>query len=391
MSVNLEQQLGRSQSDNRGDLHLFKKACAVVILCLLMFGYLGFNLFRLEDSALFAIRSVCTGIVVVAILLESARIRDLPLPLLVTGIVSALGMLTSSISLNLFFLFLFVVATRSVSFEFLVRSAVYITGSTVAMTVILVQLGVFINEEDIVGMAYELFGDEFRVRDNFGFRNPNAFASIVSAFSLLFMLTGKQLSIRALVAVTVSIVFFIYNDSRTMVSTTILFVVLAYGVKYFKAYPLLWYWLGVVALTGILFASAFPAEIVATFPLFDMFISNRSIFITYYYSELSLYAWLIGGAAPSQNVTVDNSFALLLGACGLPFLIYLFWVLQDRLKRCIEASDYRSYAFLLSFSYYSFSESSLVRPEALIGAIFLVLLFNPGFSVTRKSAKDGAR
>jgi hypothetical protein len=121
--------------------------------------------------------------------------------------------------------------------------------------------------------------------------------------------------------------------------------------------------------------SVVPDMIINQFPLIDLAFSGRFSFISAYLSEMPAYRILIGGMEPPASLTIDNSFALIVGAMGIPFLIYVAFRLFLVVKICSDVGDYRMYAFMLSFWLYSFSESNMLRPESLICFVFWIIIF----------------
>jgi hypothetical protein len=117
--------------------------------------------------------------------------------------------------------------------------------------------------------------------------------------------------------------------------------------------------------------------VVSEAPLLDLVLSGRLSFVTMFFSEIPSYRLLIGGTEPSSGITVDNSFALVVGAIGIPLLIYLTYITHRRVSCCVKEGDFRAYSFLLAFWLYSFTESSMLRPESIVCIVFWVLVLRP--------------
>lgn len=339
-----------------------------------MLGYMALNLWDWPVLAVALIRATASLIIVV--LLSFSLPGKLGLPVLVIGIAALMGIPTSGLSLGIFFICLTIIALRRVSIEFISNASACVLGIAIVMSMLMVHFGVVSNEEDVIGIPLELGGD-IRSRMTFGFKNVNSFAGIVSGFCLLIMMTGSQIVARYLIALLVSYVIYIYTDSRAMLAATFSFV--AFTGIFLLARNRLWFlksFAGFMLLTPLLL-SVLASLVVSEMPLLDLMLSGRQTFVSMYFSELPNYRLLIGGAEPSAGVTVDNSFALLAGAIGIPLLIYLTHTTYQRVCRCVNEADFRTYSFLLAFWIYSFAESSMLRPESIVCIVFWVLIFRP--------------
>lgn len=351
------------------------KAITVAILCLLMLGYLAFNLWELPALAITLIRaSALVGIV--ALLAVSLPAKAMGAPILTIGIVALMGVATSGISLGILFLCLAVLAFRKLPVEFIANSSACVLGFALAMSVLLVHFGIVANEEDVTASALEL-GGEIRSRMTFGYRNVNSFAGIASGFCLLIMMTGRQAIARYAIALLVSYALYMDTDSRAMLTATLSFIVftviflLARNLpRFLKAFA------GLMLITPLLL-SILASLVVSEAPLLDLVLSGRLTFVSMFFSEMPAYRFLIGGAEPSSGTTVDNSFALVAGAIGMPLLIYLAHITYQRVRRCVKEADFRVYSFLLAFWLYSFTESSMLRPESIVCIVFWVLVLRP--------------
>ena len=356
------------------------KGLATIAIALMTLGFMGVNLFNFESYVIFTFRFFL--VLVIAILLASelrdARIHRL---MLVVGAIAAISAITSSIMMNLLFIAFFVFATRSLSIQFLAKVSVIVLGIAIVTTYAVLYFGTLISDEDVLGVAFEL-GGGLRSRMNFGYNNPNNFPSIVSAFCLLLMMSGKHAFIRCLVALTLSINVYDQTDSRTMIVATSFFIVYVATLSFFARYTRMLFILSTTLLLSVVVISLFPEFFVSQFPILDFYLSGRLFIVSSYYSEIPAFRLLIGGMDPTVGVgtvgtAVDNSFALITGAAGVPALFYVISRLLSKIRHCILASDHRLHAFLISFWLFSFAESSLVRPEVIIGLLFWAVILRP--------------
>jgi hypothetical protein len=129
--------------------------------------------------------------------------------------------------------------------------------------------------------------------------------------------------------------------------------------------------------------SILATQAVSKAPILDLMLSGRLNFVSMYFSEIPVYRFLIGGAEPSSGLTVDNAFALAVGAIGIPLIIYLTFITYQRVCICIKEADFRTYSFLLTFWLYSFAESSMFRPESIVCIVFWIFVLIPKPATTQ--------
>lgn len=350
------------------------KVTTVALLCLLMLGYLAFNLWDWPALAIALIRTAAS-IFIVAMLAVSLT-HKVALPVLVIGIIALIGIPTSGISLGIFFICLSVLALRRIPVEFISNASACILGIALTTSVLLVYSGILENGEDVTGSALEL-GGEIRSRMTFGYKNVNSFAAIATGFCLLVMIAGNRIIARYLIALFVSYVLYIYTDSRAMLAAVFGFI--AFTCIFISARNQKWFlktFSGFMLIMPLLL-SVLASQVVSEAPLLDLALSGRMTFVSMFFSEVSNYRLLIGGAEPSAGVTVDNSFALLAGAIGVPLLSYFTHITYKRVCRSINEGDFRTYSFILAFWIYSFAESSMLRPESIVCIVFWVLVLHP--------------
>ena len=356
-------------------LKRLRKAIFVVFLCLLMLGYLAHNLWMMPVLEITLIRlTALFGIIM--LLVVGMPDRGIGLPILVIGMVALMGGPTSGISLGILFLCLTVLALRKLPVEFLASSSAYVLGITVALSLLFVYIGVLVSEEDVVSNPLELGGD-IRSRMTFGYRNVNAFGGLVSGFCLLLMMAGKQTIARYAIALVVTYVIYVYTDSRAMILAVLSFIAFTAIFLLIRKSSRFLIALSVFTLITPVMLTILASEVMSNAPLLDFVLSGRLTFVSLFFSEIPAYRFLLGGAEPADGITVDNSFALLSGAIGIPLLIYVSYITFQRVIRCINEGDFRTYSFLLAFWSYSFTESSMLRPESIVCIVFWVLILRP--------------
>lgn len=351
----------------------FIKVLAVTFLGFLNLGYLGVNQLDMNQLSIISIRLLAFLIICALLSMQGTRIFKIDRPIFIFGLVTIVGAVTSFISLNLLFIFLFLMGARSFSIYFLATASVCILGITIVASVLLVYFGIVENNIDIVGSTFGI-GDELRSRMTFGFRNVNAFSAVVSAFCLLFILVSKRAVVGYSLALIISYAFYIYTDSRTMLLATVFSIIFTVMFLLLASHRRIFYFTSIFIISAPLVLTALATTIVNQFPFIDLLISSRFTFSSAYFSGIPVFRLLIGGIDPPSELTIDNSFALITGAAGIPFLVYIAIRVFHLVKQCALDFNYKTYSFTLSFWLFSFSESSMVRPESLICLIFWMLI-----------------
>ncbi|GAB3459604.1 hypothetical protein GCM10027321_17730 [Massilia terrae] len=371
----LEQPIPDSEDHRRRERSSFlAKVLVAVLFWFLNLGYLGVNLFDMKPGSIMLFR-VAALVAIAGLLARGVEIRKGERLLFVYLLLMAIGALTSSLSLNMVFILLVCFAVRSIQIRSLASTSTFVLGATILLVLALIQFGYVENGTDVVGIAAEL-GDDERTRMTFGFRNVNAFSGVVTAFCLLLMFSGKRVVLRAASAVMVSYIFYKYTDSRTMLLATCSFIVFSLVFLIFVAHRRLFYIVSVVLIAVPIALSILAATVLDKFPLIDLIFSGRFSFMAEYLNSLPFYRVLIGGVDPPEALTIDNAFALMVGAFGVPFMAYLVWRIFCVIRECALVRDYRTYSFVLSFWLFSFSESNILRPESLICLVFWAIVFN---------------
>lgn len=349
-----------------------KMTLTVGVLFLLMMGYIGVNLLEFTQEAILAFR-LCAGLLILLMLVLDRTTLDVNIFYIMAFAISGFGVVGSSISLNILFVCLYVLATRSISFEFMANSAMIILGAVILGTLLFLYYGVTENIEDIGGFAGDN-AEEFRVRMTFGYKNVNAFASVVSGFCFLLMLSRKLTVIKYIASMSISYIFYLYTDSRSMLIGTFSFIVFILLFNIMKRHNRILYMISWIVIGVPAFMTVTATILANQFPLLDSALSWRLTFVSDYFNEMPAYSLLIGGSEPSKSVTVDNAFGLFIGAMGIPFFLYFIKRITVVVRSNIDQCEFGLCAFILSFWLFSFSESSLVRPETLVGILFWVVI-----------------
>jgi hypothetical protein len=236
---------------------------------------------------------------------------------------------------------------------------------SVVITFALLYAGVTQNAVDTAGN---------RERATFGFSNVNAFATLLySFFTVALFRSQARPFIKYAVCAAFTYLAYIYTDTRTLIAAVSVFI-LAHGLFVaLSRSAVLKIVSGILLLLPIIFTqlSVYIAE---NYFLLDVLLSFRPSYNALVFNSMSFANHMFGGVSPAEGNTIDNSFLLVQASVGLPFLLFVTWLTYTKIVDSINASSPATFAFILSFWYFSYSESSLVRPESIIGLVFWLLI-----------------
>lgn len=346
-----------------------------LILILLALGYLSVNLLSINSEVIYFIRITATTLILINLINNNYIFLHQKSDILIFGLMSIISITTSQIALNMLFIWIFVLFSKNLELELITRQTKYTMGLAIAFSLTLLALGATENQIDSTG---SIIGDptEVRNRNTFGYKNVNSFATLLTGFCLLLILQSKKYFFSSITTFIILYIFYLSTDSRAMVLCVFLFFLILLTLSFLSKYPFL-------IKSLILFLAALPitltilsSQIASTFPFIDLLISHRLFFTAEYFSSLPIHSWIIGGTDPTDTQTIDNSFALLIGTMGIPFVLLTTFNLYKFSVICFYAKETKLMAFLLCFWIYSFIESNLIRPETLICLVFWIFLFN---------------
>lgn len=341
---------------------------AMLMLILLAVNYLIINLFRLDNSMLIYGRGVVV-ILLLILFLGRPSVYRTELFLIVASFFSVLiGFPGNSMAINIVFLLFFVICIRNVQLEKIINYGILVLVLSLVLTFLLLYLGVIKNTIDVV---------DGRERFGFGFTNTNAFTSLVYSFIVLGLYKWRRNAIATYILFfALAYITFLYTDNRTLLAS-ILILVLAHALfRIFLPGNLLKYISAFLLLLPIVLTQL-SGYILGEFPLIDTLLSSRLSFSVDFINKMSGVNYIFGGLSPGTSTTIDNSFLLIQASVGMPFLLFVTWLTFKKISDCIVKKQAETYALILSVWYFSFSESSMVRPEAIIGLVFWLLIFRP--------------
>lgn len=344
-------------------------------LALMIINYLSINLLRFGDIFLLLSR-ISIVFLLFLCFLRKPTIRKRELLLLffaITGQVA--GGLNNPVGINIIFIIIFIISLKTFSINYFARLGVFLIFCTILFTLIFIYFGIIENKVDTVA-AIESYGPpQDRERSTFGFTNVNAFSALVSSFVFLLLYIWRtSLLIKYLFSAFVLYFFYLATDSRTMLASGLLYLVFILLFKITIRSKNFLRKVSLILLLLPIMLTVFTDLIASKFQLLDILLSFRFSYSAILLGKMTFLNWIAGGLSPGADVTVDNSFTLILSSMGLPFLIFLVVLTYKRLKECILSRNIEVYSFIMAFWFFSFSESSLVRPEMIIGILFWLLV-----------------
>lgn len=344
------------------------KLILVSVLMLLLGSYLGVNLLDFELMTLSLLRLSALGLLLFLIFSNNINSFKLKLSYVFALGLILIGSLTSSIALNLLFIFLFVYAVRKAGKKQIISTATVVLGFGVFLSLLLLYFNVTKNIMDVAESASDI--GMLRERMTFGFKNVNAFSSMLVIFLVLCMVGERFVIMRYILASLLACVFYYYTDSRTLMFTVIciLFFLITFKIFHFRKQVLFFITLPFIIFPVLL--TLFAPLVIDTSPIVDLILSGRLSYVRQYLVEWSSWNYIFGGAEPLPVTTVDNSFALLLGAIGLPIFSLFLYKFLHLIKMYIECSELKEYSLMMGVWVLSFSESVLVRPDTIVPLVF---------------------
>lgn len=338
----------------------------VFIAFLILVGnYLVFNLFGISGIVQAVTRAVV--IIILSVIFFKKPVSTLtPLFLIIFSVIGVvLGGAGNSIAMNIGFIVFVVICLKRMSFRMIVNYVFIALLASIIIAFVMLLLGITQNSVDIA---------DDRQRATFGFSNVNAFTTLLYSFFTMAMYKSRAKPwLKYITCAGFSYLAYVFTDTRTLIAAVSVFI-LSHGLfvllhrrvilKYISAFLLL-------LPIAFMQSSVFIAD---NYPILDFLLSFRPSYNAALFKAMSLTNYLFGGVSPAEGNTIDNSFLLMESAVGLPFLLFITWLAYRKLIASIDAFSPATYSFILSFWYFSYSESSLVRPESIIGLVFWLLI-----------------
>lgn len=344
----------------------FEQALLFFLLIILAFNYLGINLMRLGEVFITSARIGFLLLLSMILLSKFSLRRDEFFSVIIVIVSIFVGGGENLIAINALFCLLFCFFAKRFDIEVVLLSGFWVLLLSLITVFVLLSVGVVNSSVEVVGE---------RTRETFGFSNTNAFSSLVYSFLLLCI--ALEINVFVKYMVVLSVAFFAYSvtDNRSLLLAIFSYFIVRFIflfvrnrvavnslVMFFLIFPIL--------------ATQLSGYIVMEYPLVDIILSMRPSFSAGFIEDLPWYSYLIGGVVPSQHVTIDNSFLLIQGALGVPFLLYFTWKTFRCFQMYYQSENINVCAIIISFWFFCFSESNLIRPETIFGLIFWVMIFH---------------
>ncbi|WP_156485894.1 hypothetical protein [Crenobacter luteus] len=333
---------------------------------MLGFNFIGINALQISPLVVYLTRGLVVCFLVVGLFNGFAIRRDEFFSVLFCAFCFLVGGGGNYIAANMLFSLIFVFFMAKSRFEDVINGAFWVLFLSLLFVFLLLFAGVLENSVDLVGE---------RSRATFGFVNTNAFASLLYSFVLLMILHWRGLVLFKY-GVIILISFWAYNltDNRSVLIALVLYFAIRFFLCFIPPGRRLNSVVAGVLLLPILLTQL-SEYISQEYPWVDVLLSMRLSLSAQFMNELPWYSHLIGGVSPDKFKTVDNSFLLMQGALGVPFMMYLFWKTFSAFRYFCKVEMLDVCALIVSFWYFCFSESNLVRPETVFALVFLQTIF----------------
>ena len=296
--------------------------------------------------------------------------------------------------INFTYLFILLFTSKSMSIDEILKSSFKISVIGIAIVILFLKLGMIQNLEYTLGT---------RTRSTFGFKNVNAFSSLIYSFSILYMITREKIKCYHIL-LSLSFVFSIYRytDTRTTLNSFVIFIVFYLILSKLKDTRI---YMRYGAITKGLISSIILLPIIISmlspvllekYPQLNITTSQRILINTSYIYENSIINFLFGGSAIRD---IDNGFLTLTFSLGILFLLLTFYLGSFAISRLLDNKDLAYLSFIISFFYFNLLEALMVRTEISVSVCFWIILYKTATErkdenvreVTQNTTRNGIR
>jgi hypothetical protein len=284
--------------------------------------------------------------------------------------------LHNSVVIGFYFSILFALAFSKIDSIKIAEIQLICLGIIISFWVILIISGVIengVNYDQYAAQVGELNQD--RIRFTLGFGNPNEAAGIIVAFVLLGLLVHYGNSFATIFYLIITYIVYDYTDSRSLIIAPLYFLFCKYLYKFSRSNIFIFKICTLIIIFLPFITTIFSEQIIKILPSLDVLLSYRLIRVSNYLADFSVFNFLFGGVS-IPYVAIDNSFALILGLGGVSLSLLLIFLVFKVCLISLKNQLPSHYSFILAFWSYSFFESSILRPELLVGLIFWSLIAN---------------
>lgn len=344
-----------------------KNSYQLLLFIVLIANYIILNIFNEEFAYKYHLR-VCALIILIIGLISNMslyKVDILWLALIFLGLLFSIP--ENLIPVNLVFILLFLIATRKANLPDIYHYAWLSISFGVVLVLLLLYLGVIENSFIVINN---------RLRYTFGLNSPNTFSQMIYAWALLtFYGINKNQNYMYFICILVIGIVYTFSDSNSSVLAVIIYFLNLYILKH-SSNRLFVKIISIFSVLGPFVITLLSFYLLNIYPQLDVMLSLRLSFNAALMSNMTLINYMIGGG---KYLFVDNSYLVIIYSVGFPFLIFMIYLIIKSVLYYAESNDAKTYSFIISFIYYSFAESSLVRPEILVSLFFWILIFRPYF------------
>ncbi|MGO2476899.1 MAG: hypothetical protein ACTH7Q_00780 [Pseudoalteromonas sp.] len=337
----------------------FKESVFFILSVLMVFNFVfGLSLQVISSNLVMVSRIVVVAILIITFVTQKRAYSQYLLLMLTLSI---FFISFNFIILNVLTLLFLSFNYRKLSIKFVISSLLFIC----VMSSLIHLLGYY------VGFFNFTETNHFsgRVRETFGFSNPNQlavfyFSNSILAFIYLKEYVVENFLIKVLVIsfLLLSISVIIYSDSRTSLFGLLIFLFVyivrkKHHVKYLAA---------LLPFSYLLFSLFSP---VYNTPYMNDILSLRPSYFSMLLSDLSYVNYFVG-FYEVDDIIIDNLYLVLLATFGLPFTFVLTLVGGY----IITFVDCKFLPLIVALSTMSFFESFAIRPEVPITILLVMIL-----------------
>lgn len=221
---------------------------------------------------------------------------------------------------------------------------------------LLVNLGFFENEIYIDQMG--------RIRNFFGFANPNYLSLYTFSFSI-FLYLYKKNNLSLLISIVIIFITFYFTRSRTSFFAFLLFMLLL--VFFQKRNIFLKKKISTYLIIIFLLVYIYLVINYQNYPNIDFILSGRLTLINHLFNEISFREFVFGGNL--TKITIDNSYLIFIKYYGTFFLIFFLFTLVN-----VKENRPHELAFIITMLIFGFFESVLVSPAVPVSSLFWYLI-----------------
>jgi len=233
---------------------------------------------------------------------------------------------------------------------------------SITLIVLLVSVGIFENNIYIDQLG--------RVRNFFGFRNPNYLSLYVFSFSILLVLYKKSKK-SIFISFVLLLIMYYFTRSRTPFLAFFIFIFMIFFIgkkNRRKKYVTL-----ILLIYGALLFYIYTSMFYNNFQTLNTILSYRLSYINLFFYNMTFFDFIFGGN--NFIITLDNSYLMILKNFGIIYLIYILFKAYFIKEKLIKFNKFEI-SFIITILIFGFFESVLISPGVPISIVFWYLILS---------------